>query len=273
MISFPYAKINIGLNILRKREDGFHEIETVFYPIKLCDILEIVENPKGSHMPLFHNTGILIDAPIDKNLCVKAYRLLKEDYKLPEISIHLHKIIPIGSGLGGGSSDAAHTLILLSRLFSLDIKISALKEYAAKIGSDCAFFIENKTSFARGRGEILRPINFDLSGWFLVLVKHQVQISTSEAYKFAIPKIPVRNLSESIFLIPENWNGIIQNDFENYLFVNYPELKEIKEKLYKLGAVYASMSGSGSTIFGLFRNEVDLNYQFNNCFVWSDILS
>ncbi len=272
MISFPNAKINIGLNIVRKRDDGFHDIETVFYPVKICDILEILENPLGSRMPLFHNTGLLIDVSLDRNLCVKAYHLLQKDYKLPEISIHLHKIIPFGAGLGGGSSDAVFTIKLLNKLFSLELTNDKIRNYAIMLGSDCSFFIESIPVFASGRGEVIQSVDLNLTGLYILIVKPPFGISTIEAYSELIPEIPYYNLIESIKLPLEKWTDIITNDFEKKLFVKYPELSRIKEKLYKAGALYASLSGSGSALYGIFKNEPDIADLFPGNFVWSGVL-
>jgi 4-diphosphocytidyl-2-C-methyl-D-erythritol kinase len=272
MISFPNAKINIGLNILRKRDDGYHEIETVFYAIQLCDILEIVENPPGSHMPAFHNTGILIDVPKEKNLCLKAYQLLKKDFKLPEVSVHLHKIIPLEAGLGGGSSDAAFTINILDKLFSLKLSNEKKIHYASMLGSDCAFFIENKPSLATGRGEILKEIELDLSGLHIVVVKPSFNISTSEAYSGVKPGLPGCRLNENMKLPVEQWKGNITNDFENHILLKHPELAQIKEKLYLSGAVYASLSGSGSAVYGIFKEKVDMDEIFPEYFKWTAIL-
>jgi 4-diphosphocytidyl-2-C-methyl-D-erythritol kinase len=268
MISFPNAKINIGLNIIRRRNDGYHDIETVFYPVNFCDILEILENPSGSHMPLFHNTGLPIDVPLDKNLCVKAYRLLQKDYKIPEISIHLHKIIPYGAGLGGGSSDAVFTISLLNMLFSLGLSKEKIQNYALLLGSDCVFFTENKPVIARGRGELVENIDLRLAGFYIVIVKPQFGISTIEAYSEVIPHYPVHNLSESIQTKIEKWPELIVNDFEKHLFEKYTKLPKIKEKLYEIGALYAAMSGSGSAIYGIFRDEPEITGLFPGSFVW-----
>jgi 4-diphosphocytidyl-2-C-methyl-D-erythritol kinase len=272
MISFPNAKINIGLNILRKREDGYHEIESVFYPIELCDILEIVENPSGSHMAAFHNTGILIDVPKEKNLCLKAYHLLQKDFKLPEGSIHLHKIIPLEAGLGGGSSDAAFTINILDNLFSLGLSDEKKIYYASLLGSDCAFFIRNKPSLASGRGEILKEIELDLTGLYIAVVKPSFSISTSEAYSGVRPGLPGCRLTENMKLPVEQWKGNITNDFENHIFLKHPDLAQIKEKLYLSGAVYASMSGSGSAIYGIFKEKMNVDEIFPDYFIWTGIL-
>ncbi len=269
MITFPNAKINLGLNVLRRRDDGFHDIESLFYPIPLCDILEIIEKPVKSDLPIFTNTGLSVDSPAEKNLCVKAYHLLNADFKLPEIVIHLHKIIPFGAGLGGGSADAAFTITLLNKLFSLSLSSEMMRNYAAQLGSDCAFFIHNKPVFAEGRGEILNPIDLDLTGYYILLVKPNNNVSTAEAYKGVRPRIPKQRLTKSIHLPIEDWKKSIINDFEEHIFKKQTQLKSIKEKLYQSGAIYAAMSGSGSTIYGLFKNDpLVADAEFNNCFTW-----
>jgi len=237
MITFPNAKINIGLNIVGKRDDGFHDIETIFYPVHLCDILEIVENPAGSHMPLFYNTGLIVDSAVEKNLCIKAYRLLQNDFLIPEISVHLHKIIPYSSGLGGGSGNATFTLSMLNKMFCLGLNDELLKMYALKLGSDCAFFLKNIPLLAKGRGDEFSGINLNLAGWHILLVKPDIHISTAEAYKEIIPQIPSYDLAENISLPVEDWKNFIFNDFEKHLFIKHKELLSIKENLYSLGAV------------------------------------
>ncbi|GET32279.1 4-diphosphocytidyl-2-C-methyl-D-erythritol kinase [Prolixibacter bellariivorans] len=253
MIVFPNAKINIGLNILRKRDDGYHELETVFYPLKLQDGLEFIENHTGEVH--FSNSGIEIAGKAEDNLVVKAYRMLAADYRLPGIDIHLHKVIPFGAGLGGGSSDAAFMLMGLNDFFSLNIPEQKLLSYAARLGADCAFFIKNTPSFASGIGEKLEPLPLSLSGWHLLLVKPPIEVGTKEAYAGVRPGEPNVGLTEAIRFSVNNWQGNVVNDFEEGIFQRFPEIKTLKEKLRERGAVYASMSGSGSSVFGLFRNE------------------
>ena len=250
MISFPNAKINIGLNIVSKRNDGYHNIETIFYPINLCDSLEMVESPSFS----FENSGIKIDGAPEHNLVVKAYQLLKNDYNIPPVSIHLHKIIPFGAGLGGGSSDAAFALQMIKHFFQLKISKKQLANYAKTLGADCPFFITNQPVFATGIGDQLTEINLDLSAYKLLLVKPNVFVSTPQAYQNIIPAKPVKSLTDLIQLPIEEWKNFIQNDFETGVFKQFPEIAEIKETLYKMGAVYVSMSGSGSAVFGFFRH-------------------
>jgi 4-diphosphocytidyl-2-C-methyl-D-erythritol kinase len=254
MISFPCAKINLGLNVISKRNDGYHNIETVFFPILgLSDVLEIVESDRFS----FTQTGVRIDSATKDNLCVKAYGILAKDFKLPPVSIHLHKIIPFGAGLGGGSSDASFTFVLLNKIFDLGVSREQLKVYAAAAGSDCAFFIDNVPSLASGRGELLEPVELNLSGLYLLLVKPDIHVSTGEAYGSIIPHIPKLSVSEIIRLPVNEWKNKLCNDFEKSIFYLYPLIAGVKDQMYEQGAVYSSMSGSGSTVFGLFREKPD----------------
>ena len=271
MIVFPNAKINIGLNILRKRDDGYHELETVFYPLKLRDGLEFIENRAGEAR--FTASGIEIEGNPEDNLVVKAYRMIAAKYPLPGLDIHLHKVIPFGAGLGGGSSDAAFMLKSLNDFFGLKIPSNTLKEYAASLGADCAFFIENTPSFASGIGEKLEPMLLSFAGWHLLLVKPPVEVGTKEAYAGIIPTIPTVGLRESIGMSVNNWQGNVINDFEAGIFSRFPEIGLVKEKLIERGAVYASMSGSGSSVFGLFRNEPmwrDGDFP-EGSFIWSEV--
>jgi 4-diphosphocytidyl-2-C-methyl-D-erythritol kinase len=254
MITFPFAKINLGLNIVSKRDDGYHNIETVFFPVHgLTDILEIVESDRFS----FTQTGLHIDSATEDNLCVKAYHILKKDFKLPPVSICLHKIIPAGAGLGGGSSDASSTLLVLNRIFGLDVPRQRLMSYAAMLGSDCAFFIDGIPSFASGRGEQLEHSDANIYGMYILLVKPDVHVSTARAYSGVVPKKPLLSLRETVTRPLQEWKEILTNDFEKNIFWQYPAIAAIKEKMYRQGALYASMSGSGATVFGLFRDEPD----------------
>lgn len=266
MIMFPNAKINIGLNVLRKRLDGFHDLETIFYPLQLCDILEI----NISEVFHFKQTGIQIDGSPEQNLVVKAFRMLQNDFSLCEVNIHLHKQIPFGAGLGGGSSDAAHTLIGINELFKIGLSQTQLIEYAAKLGSDCPFFILNKPAFASGRGEVLRPIDMDIKGYTLVLVKPNCSVSTANAYAQVVSAIPSSHLNELIHLPVSTWKGLVVNQFEQSVFPTYPEIEQIKNRLYEMGAVYASMSGSGSAVFGLFDDPFHFKEEFKDIYRWQE---
>jgi len=250
MISFPNAKINIGLNVVSKRPDGYHNLETVFYPVQLSDALEIIP----SNVREFSFSGIEITGNLEHNLVVKAYELLKKDYNLPLVKLHLHKAVPFGAGLGGGSSDAAFTIKMLNELFDLKIPVIKLKEYAAKIGADCPFFIENKPAFATGIGDLLQPVSLDLSEYVIVILKPDVSVSTPDAYRNIIPSDPGFSLKDIEKLPIEEWKGVIKNDFEKTVFQKYPEIEKLKKNMYDNGAVYASMSGSGSAVFGIFRH-------------------
>jgi len=255
MILFPNAKINIGLNIVSRRDDGFHDIETIFYPIKgLCDILEIILNPESEEPIIFSQSGLIIDGPTENNLCIKAYHILKEYTNLPPVIIHLHKQIPFGAGLGGGSSDGAFTLAAINKLAKKPLPYSKLKEIALLLGSDCPFFILNKPCYATGRGEILTPIKINLSDYFILLVNPNIHVNTGKAYSLSKPKPAEVRLPNMITQDVHNWNGFLVNDFEKVVFDLHPEIGIIKNKMYELGAEYAAMSGSGSTVFGLFKN-------------------
>lgn len=251
MISFPNAKINLGLRITEKRTDGFHNLETVFFPVGWSDALEIADTDKLC----FSSSGINISGPPESNLVMKAYDLLQNDFDLPALKIHLHKQIPFGAGLGGGSSDAAFMLRMLNQYFDLSLSQEKLLQYAAVLGSDCPFFIQNKPVFATGRGEIMNEINLSLDSMFIVLVKPPVEVSTARAFQFVVPQKPNVSLSELIKLPVQEWKDVIVNQFESSVFPQYPEIAEIKSQLYKKGAVYASMSGSGSCVFGLFNEQ------------------
>lgn len=265
MICFPNAKINLGLNIVSKRPDGYHNIETIFYPIPVKDALEIVKAEQFS----FNQTGILIDAPIEKNLVVKALNLLKsKKNNIPELEVHLLKAIPFGAGLGGGSADAAYMLKLVNDFANLGFSQDELETMAASIGADCPFFIRNKPVFASGTGNIFESVELSLKDYYLCLVKPDVAVSTPEAYSMVIPKTPDVSLKEIIKRPVPTWKDLMFNDFEVSVFPKYPIIKDIKETLYEKGAVYASMSGSGSSVFGLFEKETDLKNLFTDCFVW-----
>ncbi len=265
MLSFPNAKINLGLNIIEKRKDGFHNLESCFYPVPWHDVLEIVPSQKLS----FQITGLEIPGDPMENLCLKAYRLLAEDFDLRPVSIHLHKIIPMGAGLGGGSSDAAATLKLMNQLFTLDLDEKTLANYASEIGSDCAFFIKNAATLAHGKGDRFRKIAINLAGKYLVLVYPNVHVNTAVAYSGIIPKKPSRGIATIIENEPfSSWKDQLTNDFEHGIFKQYPVLAHIKATLYQLGATYASMSGSGSTLLGLFEQMPKMPQEFDNYLVW-----
>lgn len=249
MITFPNAKINIGLNITEKRKDGFHNLETIFLPVGWSDALEFVVADKVH----FSSSGIQISGDTESNLVMKAYRLLQKDFSLPSLKIHLHKEIPFGAGLGGGSSDGAFMLSMLNKCFELNLSEEKLEQYAAQLGSDCPFFIRNKPVFASGRGEIMEPIQLALNGMLILLVKPPVEVATGKAFQLVVPENPAISLKTLIKLPVQEWKYKIANQFELSVFQQYPEISEIKQRMYESGAVYASMSGSGSCVFGLFQ--------------------
>ncbi len=268
MISFPNAKINLGLSVTEKRPDSYHNIETLFFPIGLNDVLEVVHNI-GSNKPfVWSSTGIVIDTPPENNICIKALNLLKADFDIEPVKVHLHKNIPFGAGLGGGSSDASSMLILLNDLFELGLSTEQLKKYAVQLGADCPFFIDKTPQYATGIGDVLNVVNLNLSGYYLVLLVPEIHVSTPEAYKFVKPGQPEFRIKELIKMPLHEWRGKLVNDFENSVFMQYPQINRLKEYLYNIGADYASMSGSGSSVFGLFvqKPKIDLD----NCFIWTE---
>lgn len=272
MITFPNCKINLGLDIVSKRPDGYHNLETIFYPVPLCDVLEITTNDEADapHYT-FEMYNATFDGEADDNLVVKAYKLLAAEHPLPNVQMSLYKHIPTGAGLGGGSSDAAFALKMLNDIAKLSLSDEQLEEYAARIGADCAFFVKNQPAFATGIGNILSPVECHLGGYHLVLVKPNIHISTKEAYSLVTPMQPAVSLTDVAPRPVNMWRSSMKNDFEPSVFAKYPETAEIKEKLYSLGAFYASMSGSGSSFFGIFEKEVSpeaLTTLFPDCFRW-----
>jgi 4-diphosphocytidyl-2-C-methyl-D-erythritol kinase len=255
MVLFPNCKINLGLNILRKREDGYHAIETVFYPVALKDALEGIKSGVSTREGIaFHSSGLQVAGEAVDNLCVKAYQLLKKDFpELPAVQLHLHKIIPMGAGLGGGSADGAFSLTLLNQLCGLNLSQQQLMQYALQLGSDCPFFILNKPCLASGRGEIMEEITLDLSQYQLVIVNPGIHVSTAFAFSQIRPRVPTQSIADIIQLPIRQWKEGLVNDFEKTVSTAHPEIGSIKGELYNKGAVYASMTGSGSTVFGLFE--------------------
>lgn len=270
MIVFPNAKINLGLNIVEKRSDGYHNIETLFYPIGLSDVLEVIPNGVGKFD--FSQSGIDLPAKAGDNLVEKAIKLLSGKGMLPNLMVHLHKVIPFGAGLGGGSSDASFALKCINQLSNLNLSDDELKRLSVRIGADCPFFIDNKPSLATGIGDVLTPCEIDLSGYFLVLIKPNVFVPTPEAYKYVVPNIPWESISQIIKSPVESWKDRLINDFESSVFKSYPEIGNVKEKLYYQGAIYASMSGSGASVFGLFKDPVDLEEEFSDSFLYTQVL-
>lgn len=255
MITFPNAKINLGLNIIEKRPDGYHNLETVFYPVPVEDALEVNILNESTQKFRLHQAGLEIAGEAENNLVVKAYKLLDERFNLPPVDIHLFKHIPSGAGLGGGSSDAAYMLKLLNEKFNLKLSDENLEEYAARLGADCAFFIRNTPTYAEGIGNIFSPISLSLKGYQIVLVKPDIFVSTRDAFAQIKPHRQEIPLKEVIKQPIEEWKERMVNDFEESVFPQFPAIKEIKEKLYEAGAIYAAMTGSGSSVFGLFRPE------------------
>lgn len=249
MVVFPNAKINLGLNVVERRPDGYHNLETIFYPIALCDVLEVLPGAAVG----FSSSGSMIDSEPDNNLVVKAYRLLKEQFGLPPVRIHLHKVIPLGAGLGGGSSDAAWMLKVLNQMFHLNIEKQNLIRFAATLGADCPFFIDNQPAHASGIGDILTPEQVSLENFSIVIVKPPVSVNTAWAYRSMQPGRGEYPIQETVGMPVETWQGKLVNDFEIPVFQQFPEIGLIRDQLMDMGALYTSMSGSGSAVYGIFR--------------------
>lgn len=282
MIVFPNCKINLGLRILRKRTDGYHDLETLFYPLPLYDVLEGIldtgygvrnsDNNRDESPIQFSSSGFSINGNVDDNLCVKAYKLLKNDFaQLPPVQMHLQKTIPAGAGLGGGSADAAFTLKLLNQKFDLHLSSDQLIHYALQLGSDCPFFIINTPCLATGRGEILEQLTLDLSAYKFVIVNPAIPINTTHAFSEIIPALPEKALSQIIQQPVATWKDEVINDFEKTVFIQHPEIEAIKNQLYDGGAVYASMSGSGSTVYGVFKKETPFSHFFPTYYFFKQI--
>ena len=272
MLTFPNAKINIGLNVTERRPDGYHNLETVFYPIALCDILEVVPSSKNADYS-FHASGIAIDGDADNNLITKAFRLLKNNFDIPPIEVFFQKIIPFGAGLGGGSADASFMLKMLNEMFDLQLSTMQLENYAARLGADCPFFIRNQAVFASGTGNVFQDINLFLKGYYIALVKPDVYVSTKDAYAGITAQKPQYDLRETIENRPvSEWKNIVVNDFETTVFQKFPVIEKIKNELYAQGALYAAMSGSGTAVFGIFDYASDVKALFPDYFVWEHVL-
>lgn len=277
MISFPIAKINLGLNVVEKRPDGYHNLQTVFYPIPIKDALEV--HVMDEAFPSDYDcdlkvTNITIEGDEQRNLVVRAYQLLKQDFPtLPRIHSHLWKGIPTQAGMGGGSSDCAYMMLLLNQQFQLGLTDEQLIEYAAKLGADCAFFILSRPCYAEGIGEKLQPIDLSLSGYYIAVVRPDIPVPTKEAFSRIRPHYPALNCRETVMQPVETWRDTLINDFEESVFALHPEIGNIKQQLYDMGATYAAMSGSGSALFGLFKKQPDsLSQEFPNMFTFSSIL-
>ena len=267
MITFPIAKINLGLNVVEKRPDGYHNLETVFYPVHIKDALEVYEMAPDFPSPVdcdLKVTNIRIEGNEQKNLVVRAYQLLKQDFPtLPRVHAHLYKGIPTQAGMGGGSSDCGYMITLLNRLFELGLSEQQMIDYAARLGADCAFFIVNRPCYAEGIGEKLQPIGLSLKGWYLAVVRPAIPVPTKEAFSLITPQRPPQNCRDIVMQPVETWREALTNDFEKSVFTLHPEIGAIKDRLYELGATYAAMSGSGSSLYGLFRQPVNLD-EFND---------
>jgi 4-diphosphocytidyl-2-C-methyl-D-erythritol kinase len=267
MVIFPNAKINIGLNVTERRADGYHNLETVFYPVKINDVLEIIPANELS----FESSGLDIPGRLEDNLCIKAYHLLKKDHDIPPVAIHLHKHIPIGAGLGGGSSDAAYFIRLMDQAFELKLRVERMQDYARALGADCAFFIENKPVFAFEKGDEFEPVKLDLSKYSIALVMPPTQVSTAEAYRSVTPAEVKTSLIELIDLPVAEWKKYIKNDFEESVFRNHVVIRGAKAALYESGALFASMSGSGASVFGIFDKTPDLSHLEEDNQVFYDV--
>ena len=268
MITFPNAKINLGLNIVEKRPDGYHNLETIFYPINLQDALEVTRRENNDKEYTLHISGSPLEGEPEDNLVVQAYKLLKKDYPgLLPVDIHMYKHIPAGAGLGGGSSDTACMIKLLNDKFSLRLSTERMEEYAAKLGADCAFFIRNKPVFATGIGNLFEPVELSLKGYHIILIKPDIFVSTRDAFAEIKPVRPAVSLKEIVKQPMETWKNSMKNDFEDSVFKKFPEIAAIKDELYDLGAVYAAMSGSGSSVYGIFKAPIEnVEDKFCGCF-------
>ena len=268
MITFPNAKINLGLNIIEKRPDGYRNLETIFYPINLQDALEVTRRENNDKEYTLHISGAPLEGEPEDNLVVKAYKLLKKDYPgLLPVDIHMYKHIPAGAGLGGGSSDAACMIKLLNDKFSLGLSTERMEEYAVKLGADCAFFIRNKPVFATGIGNLFEPVELSLKGYHIILIKPDIFVSTRDAFAEIKPVRPAVSLKEIVKQPMETWKNSMKNDFEDSVFKKFPEIAAIKDELYDLGAVYAAMSGSGSSVYGIFKAPIEnVEDKFCGCF-------
>ena len=267
MINFPIAKINLGLNVVSKREDGYHNLETVFYPVPIKDALEVLPMHEGFPSDVrcdLKVTNLFIDGDEQKNLVVKAYNMIAQDYDLPRVHVHLYKHIPTQAGMGGGSSDCAYMIRLLNDMFSLGMSDDKMIGYAARLGADCAFFINSLPAYAEGIGEKLQPISLDLSGYKMLVVRPNIPVSTKEAFSLITPQIPEKNCLDVVMQPIETWKDELINDFERSVFAIHPEIGMLKDKMYEQGAVYAAMSGSGSSVFGLFH-ETPVEKSFVGC--------
>jgi 4-diphosphocytidyl-2-C-methyl-D-erythritol kinase len=256
MIAYPHAKINLGLNVVSKREDGYHNLETVFYPVQWCDVMEIIPGPQHSKGIEVHLSGLPVAGKHADNICVKAYELLRANYPVRSVKLYLDKQIPMGAGLGGGSSDAAFFVKRMNEIFSLGISNDDLRNMVKQLGADCAFFIDGNPVYAEERGDKFTPVSFSLSGYYAAIVYPNVHVSTPTAFANIVPAKPRFNCKDVVTCHPiEKWKDLLTNDFEITVFKVHPEIATLKNQLYDAGAIYASMSGSGSAVYGIFREE------------------
>jgi 4-diphosphocytidyl-2-C-methyl-D-erythritol kinase len=270
MVIFPNAKINLGLSVNRKRNDGFHDIESIFYPIGLCDALEYIPESDLSENESLSYSGPF---PVEgRDICLKLTGMLRDSFSFPPLRMHIYKNIPAGAGLGGGSADAAFLLKSLNELYSFGLNPVQLEEWAARIGSDCPFFIRNHPSLVTGKGEYLQDIPLDLKGYYFLLIYPGIHASTAEAYKEVVPSLKSANLKEITRKPVNQWKHLVMNHFENPVFRKYPLLADIKKELYDVGAIYASMTGSGSAMYGLFDSEIKIPQQFSHYFIFGEWL-
>ena len=272
MITFPIAKINLGLNVVERRPDGYHNLETVFYPVPIRDALEVTTMDPQFPSPYdcdLKVTNISIEGDEQRNLVVRAYQLLKQDFpQLPRIHAHLHKAIPTQAGMGGGSSDCAYMICLLNEQFHLGLSTQQMQQYAARLGADCAFFILSQPAYAEGIGERLEPIALNLSQYWIAVVRPDIPVPTKEAFSLVHPHHPEKNCRDVVMQPIETWRQDLVNDFEQSVFTLHPEIGAIKQQLYSLGAVYSAMSGSGSAVFGLFREDIKIGEHFPEMFTY-----
>lgn len=268
MILFSPAKINLGLQILERREDGFHNLRSLMYPTGLCDIIEIDQLSEGHHPVRFSQSGIRFEDDLEENLCIKAWNLMTSECQLPPVSIHLHKQIPVGAGLGGGSSNASTTLKGLNQLAGSPLPEKKIAVLAGQLGSDCPFFLHQGPMMMEGRGELLSPVIVSLDSYYLAILFPGIHISSAEAYRAVSPAVPEADLRKMIQLPPDQWEGQIRNDFEASAFQRHPLLEKLKSCLYQAGARYASLSGSGSALYGVFDSDPELPEQLKGYLIW-----
>lgn len=266
MITFPIAKINLGLNVVERRPDGYHNLETVFYPVNIKDALELTMMNTKFPSPVdcdIKVSNLNVEGDEQRNLVVRAYQLLKCDFpQMPRVHAHLYKVIPTQAGMGGGSSDCAYTIRLLNEMFTLGLTEQRMIDYAAQLGADCAFFILSRPSYAEGIGERLVPVSLDLSSYYIGVVRPDIPVSTREAFSLIKPVKPAKCCRDVVLQPIETWRDELSNDFEQSVFALHPEIEAIKQQLYNLGAVYAAMSGSGSAVFGIFQDPIEISKHF-----------